>query len=73
MKTFSFYWDLVIEKVKTGKPGNPVAVQTGFGWILNGPVANKSVDSSTKLNISESHILYLDLALQQSFNGIDKK
>ena len=73
MKTFGFYWDLVIEKVKTGKLGNPVAVQTGFGWILNGPVANKSVDSSTKINISESHILYLDLALQQSFNGIDKK
>ena len=70
MKTFGFYWDLVIEKVKTG---NPVAVQTGFGWILNGPVANKSVDSSTKINISESHILYLDLALHQSFNGIDKK
>ena len=72
VKTFGFYWDLVTEKVKTGKPGEPVAVETVFEWILNGSVANKSVDSSTNLNISESRISYLDLALQQSFNGIDK-
>ena len=58
-----YYWDLVTGKVKTGKPGEPVAVETVFGWILNGPVANKFVDSSTNLNIFRiSHALFLNLS-----------
>ena len=47
-----YYWDLVTGKVKTGKPSEPVAFETVFGWILNGPVASKSVDSSTNLPVS---------------------
>ena len=35
-----YYWDLVTGKVKTGKPGETVAIETLFGWILDGSVAN---------------------------------
>ena len=35
-----YYWDLVTGKVKTGKPGERVAIETLFGWILDGSVAN---------------------------------
>ena len=50
-----------------------VTVETVFGWLLNGPVANKSVDSSTNLNISESHVLFLNSAMSHNFNNLDNK
>ena len=68
-----YYWDLETGKVKTGKFGEPVAVETVFGWILNIPVANKSVDSSTNLNFSESHGLFLNSAVSHNFNNLDNK
>ena len=52
-----YYWDLVTRKVKTGKPGEPVAVETVFGWVLNRPVANKSVDSSTNLYVKHYFLI----------------
>ena len=64
-----YYWDLVTGKVKTGKPGEPVAVET-VKWVL---VANKSVYSSTNLNISESHVLFLNSAVPHNFNNLDNK
>ena len=68
-----YYWNLEKGKVKTGKFGEPVAVETVFGWILNIPVANKSVDSSTNLNFSESHGLFLNSAVSHNFNNLDNK
>ena len=68
-----YYWDLVTGKVKTEKPGEPIAVETVFGWILNGPVANKSFDYSTNLNISDSHVLFLNSAMPHNFNDLDNK
>ena len=53
-----YFWDLVKGKVSTGKAGEPVAVETVFEWILNGSVANKSVDSSTNLNIITCYFTY---------------
>ena len=35
---FDFYWSLVTGKVKMGKTGEPVAIETKFGWVLNGPL-----------------------------------
>ena len=67
------YWDLVTGKVKAGKPGEPVAVETVFGWILNGAVANKSVDCSTNLNISESHVLFLNSGVPHNLNNLENK
>ena len=49
---------MVTRKVRTGKPGESVSIETVCGWILNGPLANKSFDSSAN-NISESHVLIL--------------
>ena len=68
-----YYWDLVTGKVKIGEPGEPVAVETVFGWILNGPVANKSVDSSTNLTISESYALFLNSVVPHNFNNLENK
>ena len=69
----NYYWDFVTGKVKTGKAGDPVTVETVFGWVLNGPVANKSVDSSTKLNISKNHVLFLNSVVPHNFNNLDNK
>jgi len=32
-----FYWSFVTGKVRIGKVGEPVAIETQFGWVLNGP------------------------------------
>ena len=53
-----YFWDLVTGKVKAGKPGEAVTVETVFEWILNGPVANKPVHSSTNLNIITYYFTY---------------
>ena len=53
-----YFWDLVTGKVRAGKPGEAVAVETVFEWILNGPVANKPVHSSTNLNIITYYFTY---------------
>ena len=37
-----FYWSLVIEKVKMSKTGEPVAIETKFDWVLNGPLHEKA-------------------------------
>ena len=37
----NFYWSLVTGKVKMGKTREPVATETKFGWILNGPLNEK--------------------------------
>ena len=33
-----FYWSLVTGKVKMGKTGESVALETKFSWVLNGPL-----------------------------------
>ena len=69
-----YYWDSVTGKVKTGKSCEPVAVETVFGWILNGPVANKFVDSSSNLNIFRMlHVLFLNSVVSHSLNNLDNK
>ena len=70
---WDYYWDLVTGKVRTGKLGEPVTVETVFGWILNGPVANNSVDSSTNLNVWESHVFFLNSAVPHNFKNLDNK
>ena len=68
-----YHWNLVTGKVRARKPGEPVAVETVLEWILNGPVASKSVDCSSNLNISESHVLFLNSAVPHDFNDLDNK
>ena len=40
---------------------------------LDGSVANKSVDCSTNLNISENHVLLLNSAMPNNFNNLENK
>ena len=57
---------------KPGKPGELVSIETVFGWILNRPVTNKSVDSYTKLYISENEALVLNSDMPHNLNTLDK-
>ena len=50
-----------------------VATETALGWILSEPVVNKSVDSPTNPNISESLVLFHISAVPQGFNDFDHK
>ena len=58
-----FYWLLVTGNVKFGKPGQPVGVETRFGWVLNGPVKGGENNDTSNMNfVSElsSHVLFVN-------------
>ena len=46
----NFYRLFVTENVKFGEPGEPVRVETKFGWVLNGPLKDKDVNDSSSTN-----------------------
>ena len=55
-----FYWSLVTGKVKMGKTGKPVAIETKFGWVLNGPLNEKASQGHvTVVNETKTHVLNL--------------
>ena len=57
---FDFYWSLVTGKVKMGKTGEPIAIETKFGRVLNGPLNEKaSQGHATVINETKSHVLNL--------------
>ena len=55
-----FYWPVVTGKVKIGKIGEPVCVETKFGWLLNGPVTKSEIISPCLRFVNEniSHVLF---------------
>ena len=55
-----FYWSLVTGKVKMGKTGEPNAIETNFGWALNGPLNEKASQGHvTAVNETKTHVLNL--------------
>ena len=47
-------------KVKMGKAGEPVAIETKFGWVLSGPLNEKTSQGHvTVVNETKSHDLNL--------------
>ena len=55
-----FYRSLVTGKVKMGKTGEPVAIETKFGWVLNGPLNEKASQGHvTVVNETKTHVLNL--------------
>ena len=40
-----YYWSLATGKVKIGLIGEPVGVETKFGWVLNGPGVSSNGES----------------------------
>ena len=69
-----FYWAFVTENLRLGKVGEPVGVESKFGWLLNGPVP-KQQSVSTNLsfaNENSSHVLFCN-AQNSVGNHLDKK
>ena len=55
-----FYRSLVTGKVKMDKTGEPVAIETKFGWVLNGPLNEKSSQCHvTVVSETKTHVLNL--------------
>ena len=55
-----FSWSLVTGKVKMGKMGEPVAIETKFGRVLNGPLNEKACQGHvTVVNETKTHVLNL--------------
>ena len=46
-----WYWELVTGKVKVGNLGEPVDVETKFGWVLNRPTSHHQGDLS-RVNVA---------------------
>ena len=44
-----FYWSLVTGKIKRGKEEDLVAIETDFGWVLNGPINEKIANTHVAL------------------------
>lgn len=51
-----------------GKPNEPIAQQTEFGWIVSGKTSSKSCEIST---ITNSHVLTIDEQLAKFFDTDD--
>ena len=49
-----FYWSIVTGAVKVGKIGEPVGVESEFGWLLNGPLTCEKTVSS---NLYMKHLV----------------
>ena len=55
-----FYRSLVTGKVKMDKTREPVAIETKFGWVLNGPLNEKySQCRVTVVSETKTHVLNL--------------
>ena len=55
-----FYRSLVTGKVKMDKTGEPVAIETKFDWVLNGPLNEKSSQCHvTVVSETKTHVLNL--------------
>ena len=55
-----FYWAFVTGNVRLDKVGEPVGVESKFGWLLNGPVP-KQQSVLTNLSFADensSHVLF---------------
>ena len=51
-----FYWSIVTGKVRIGEIGEPVCVETKFGWLLNGPVTISKTISNLSFVNENSHV-----------------
>ena len=40
-----YYWGLVTGKIKVGLSGEPVGVETQFGWVINSPIVCSNGES----------------------------
>ena len=64
-----FYWAFLTGNVRLGKLGEPVGVESKFGWLLSRPVP-KQQSVSTNLsfpNENSSHVLFC-----KARNSVDK-
>ena len=58
-----FQWLLVTGNVKFGNPGEPVGVETKFGWVLSGPLKCEDLNDPSSTNfVSDvsSHVLFIN-------------
>ena len=71
-----FYWLLVTGNVKFGNPGEPVRVETKFGWVLNDPLKGEDVNGLSNTNfVNEisSHILFINSDQKSESLGLENK
>ena len=70
-----FYWSIVTGNVRLGKVGEPVGVETRFGWVLNGPV-NSEKTASANINIvheTSSHVLFVNSQKSTEAGNLEKE
>ena len=56
------------DRVIGGEPGEPVAVQTKYGWVLSSPLKGKVVASHNNVNVNRIHdcptTLHIDFSVK---------
>ena len=57
---FDFYLSVGTGKTKTGKKKEPVALESKFGLVLNGPVTSFETSTMLIFESEHSHVLFLD-------------
>ena len=53
------YWDIVTGNIKRNPNTGLVAISSAFGWLMNGPVTDRSDKSEEKLNVAVAHVMSL--------------
>ena len=51
------YWDIVTGNIKRNPNTGLVAISSAFGWLMNGPVTDRSDKSEEKLNLAVAHVM----------------
>ena len=51
------YWDIVTGNIKRNLNTGLVAISSAFGWLMNGPVTDRSDKSEEKLNVAVAHVM----------------
>ena len=69
-----FYWAFVTGSVKLGKVGEPLGVESKFGWLLNGPIPKQwSVSTNLSFAIENSSQVLFCNAQNSMDNHLDKE
>ena len=69
-----YYFNFVTGKIKRGRPGCPVAIESNFGWILSGPNGRAEKKSKfVSLNIVNSHTMFVDNITRKTDDAVSLK
>ena len=63
-----YYWDIVEGEIKRENNERLIALKSKLGWLLSGPLTTKR-PVAVSVNLASTHVLKVDIALQDETLG----